>query len=50
MNYTGTTATNYTGTDKINDIELHVPVTAEKDKTKNYVATVTWTLSDDPAA
>ncbi|MBQ6485356.1 MAG: WxL domain-containing protein [Carnobacterium sp.] len=49
-NYTGTTATNYTGTDKINDIELHVPVTAEKDKTKNYVATVTWTLSDDPAA
>lgn len=38
----------YTETDKIEDVQLYVPVTAYKEKAQTYQSTVTWSLYNTP--
>lgn len=42
--------TDYAATDKIEDVQLFVPVTANKIKDAQYTSTVTWSLYDTPEA
>ena len=38
----------YTETDKIEDVQLYVPVTASKEKGQAYQSTITWSLYNTP--